>query len=71
MDFGLKITDPPFPGIYGRRSLKLILPPKAIKVKGWGLAIVKELIQSYQGEITVESDENLTVFQGRIPKKIK
>lgn len=38
---------------------------------GSGLSIVSEIIQSYGGAITVQSDESNTSFSGIIPKSIK
>lgn len=36
--------------------------------RGQGLAIVREIIAGYGGELTLESDENHTAFCGRLPK---
>ena len=36
--------------------------------RGQGLAIVREIIAGYGGELTLESDENHTAFCGRLPR---
>ena len=36
--------------------------------RGQGLAIVREIIAGYGGELTMESDENHTAFCGRLPR---
>ena len=35
---------------------------------GSGLGIVREILESYGGEITVRSDEKRTAFSGTVPK---
>lgn len=36
--------------------------------RGQGLAIVREIVAGYGGELTLESDENHTAFCGRLPR---
>ena len=38
---------------------------------GSGLSIVEEILQSYGGEIAVESDESRTAFAGSVPKRFE
>jgi len=58
------------PRIPERHMPALFLPGFTTKSDGHGsgLSIVQDILDAYGGEITVKSDESLTIFSGFIPK---
>lgn len=66
--FRIKNNGPEIPKDIKNRLFEGGFTTKGQAGEGMGLYIVKELIEGYGGSISVCSDENITVFEGRVKK---
>ncbi len=66
--FRIKNNGPEIPKDIKNRLFEGGFTTKGQAGEGMGLYIVKELIESYGGSISVCSDENITVFEGGVKK---
>lgn len=68
--FRIKNNGPEIPKDIKNRLFEGGFTTKGQAGEGMGLYIVKELIESYGGSISVCSDENITIFEGSVKKII-
>lgn len=66
--FRIKNNGPEIPKDIKNRLFEGGFTTKGQAGEGMGLYIVKELIESYGGSISVCSDENITIFEGSVKK---
>lgn len=66
--FRIKNNGPEIPKDIKNRLFEGGFTTKGQEGEGMGLYIVKELIESYGGSISVCSDENITIFEGGVKK---
>ena len=69
--YGFRISNngPAIPEVIMDKIFQSGFTTKGDKGEGMGLAISKEILKEYGGDITVESNEKYTIFQGWIPTK--
>lgn len=67
--FRIKNNGPIIPQDLIEKIFKAGITTKGEKGEGMGLAIVKDILVEYGGDIRVTSDKDFTVFQGWIPRQ--
>ena len=66
--FRIKNNGPAIPEEIIDKIFKAGITTKGEKGEGMGLAIVKDILMEYEGDIRVTSDKAVTVFEGWIPR---
>ncbi len=66
--FKIKNNGPEIPKELMKKIFKTGVTTKGEKGEGMGLAIVKDILEEYEGSISVFMEKEFTVFQGMIPR---